>query len=267
MTSPTQKFINRDLSWLLFNDRVADEAANGTVPLFERLRFLTIAAANLDEFATVRIAGIIDQIWEGDTRPGHDGMTPQDTLTNVLAGLREQTQRLQELWRGLRSTLRSTANVHVLSTDEIMSLSTEDQKVLHDSFMRDVFPILTPIAIDPAHAFPFLPNRAMATLYLMRHKKTGKVLREIVPLPSFLPRLMPLPDKDGQKRFVLLEHAIRLNLPHLLPDMTIEDFTTFRLLRDADREHPVGIAVAPVPMAGLGEAINDRLRRAAGFVG
>ncbi len=234
MTSPSQKFINRDLSWLQFNDRVSDEAANDTLPLFERLRFLTIAAANLDEFATVRVAGIIDQIWEGDTHPGPDGMAPQDVLVKVLAGLREQTQRLQELWRMLRASLRSAVGLHVLSTDEIMKLSADDQKTLHDMFMRDVFPILTPIAIDPAHAFPFLPNRAMATLYMMRHKKTGKIVREIVPLPSFLPRLIPLPDTGAEKRYILLEHAIRLNLPHLLPDMVIEDFTTFRLLRDAD---------------------------------
>lgn len=230
------RYIDRDLSWLMFNDRVIEEAANERLPLFERLRFLTIAAANLDEFVTVRVAGLIDEIWDKNQTDKHRSETLALVLKQIMESITQQTQRQQKIWRGLRDLLRDTADIHVLNRDEAFALSDKESAALKTVFLEQIFPLLTPIAVDPSHNFPFLPNKAIATYYEMKTAK-GKTIHQVVPLPSHLPRLIALPDGEGNaKRFVLLEHSVRLNLDVLLPDMEVVDFTTFRLLRDAELE-------------------------------
>jgi polyphosphate kinase len=224
------RYVNRELSWLAFNQRVLEEAYNTRHPLLERLRFLSISASNLDEFYMVRVAGLKSQISAGVTQPSQDGLTPAQQLAaiNRLAGQLMATQ--QECWNVLKSELRR-AGFAVISPDE---LSEADRRWLDTRFLETIFPVLTPLAIDPAHPFPFIPNRGFALALQLVRRSDGKVLRALLPLPNQIDRFIRLP--GSAIRFLPLEDVIGLYLDRLFPGFDVRDRGQFRVLRDSEVE-------------------------------
>jgi polyphosphate kinase len=234
MNSP-DRFINRELSWLAFNTRVLEESANLNHPVLERLRFLSISAANLDEFFMVRVAGLRDQITQNVMEPSQDGLTPVEQLAkvNLLATKLLADQQIQ--WTTLIREMKSQG-IWVLEPDD---LTGDDLIWLERQFLEAVFPILTPLAVDPAHPFPFIPNRAF-TLALQLQNKSGDKRRmmALIPIPSQVQRFFRLPDLggDGAIRFLSLENLIGLFLDRLFPGYLVEGAGAFRILRDSDLE-------------------------------
>ena len=225
------RFINRELSWLAFNERVLDESFNANHPLLERLRFLSISASNLDEFYMVRVAGLKGMVRAGVTTPSQEGMTPAQQLAAINARVAVLMQRQQDAWRQLRGELRG-AGIAVLSSDE---LTAEEREYLERFFLEEIFPVLTPIAIDPAHPFPFIPNLGFnMVLRLMRPEAEGGVMNGLLPLPGQIERFIRLPGKEH--RFVRLEQVIRLNLDRLFPGIEVRHVGFFRVIRDSEME-------------------------------
>ncbi|WP_284735794.1 RNA degradosome polyphosphate kinase [Dongia deserti] len=232
MTSPN-RFINRELSWLAFNERVLDEAGNPNHPLFERLRFLSISANNLDEFYMVRVAGLRGQIRAGVSVTSADGLTPAQQLAAINRRSGELMRNQQAHWRQLRQLL-SEAGVAVIDPGEL----TGTEKAWLDTFFLDqIFPVLTPMAVDPAHPFPFMPNQGFAMALELRRASDGKMLRALLPLPSQLPRFIRLPGADPKNiRFLTFEDMAGLYLDRLFPQFDVISKGHFRLIRDSEIE-------------------------------
>src|SRR5271157_1108829 len=206
------RFINRELSWLDFNHRVVEEAENGRHPLLERLRFLSISASNLDEFYSVRVAGLIGQAKAGVTSRSADGRTPAQQLSEIRVRANALLADQQRIWRELRQLLRD-AGIEVCEGTE---LSADDVRWLDTWFMDRVFPVLTPLAIDPAHPFPFIPNMGLVIVLRLVRDDDGHTMRALIPLPSQIERFIRLPSiPGGPIRFVMLESAVGLFLDHL----------------------------------------------------
>ncbi len=238
-----ERFINRELSWLDFNNRVVEEAENTRHPLLERLRFVSISAANLDEFFSVRIAGLIGQTRSGLTKPSPDGRTPVQQLAAVRERARTLLARQQRVWLELRAGL-AQAGIEVC---EVAALSDDERHWLDTWFMERVFPVLTPLAIDPAHPFPFIPNMGLVmALQLQREEDAanpnphgGHHMRGLIPLPGQVDRFIRLPAAPGAAeaiRFVMLEHVVGLFLQRVFPGFDIVGQGLFRLIRDTDIE-------------------------------
>ena len=225
-----ERFVNRELSWLAFNRRVIEEAANRRHPLFERLRFLSISASNLDEFYMVRVAGLMGMVREGVTTPSADGLTPAQQLKEVDRAARALIADQQRMWTGLAAELRGE-QVLVVSLDE---LEDGDRAFLEDQFRRQIFPVLTPLAIDPAHPFPFIPN--LGFTIALELEGDGKNFTALIPVPPQLRRFIRLPDTDRRVRFLPLEEAIALNFGRLFPTKKVSGWGLFRILRDSDVE-------------------------------
>src|ERR1700733_12804743 len=203
------RFINRELSWLDFNHRVIEEAENPRHPLLERLRFVSISASNLDEFYSVRVAGLIGQAKAGVTAVSPDGRTPAQQLAEIKLRAEALLAEQQRVWRELRGLLRN-AGIEVCEPD---TLSADDVQWLDAWFMERVFPVLTPLAIAPAHPVPFIPNMGlvMALLLLRVHDRQG--MRAMLPLPAQVERFIRLPAHDGKViRFILLEELVLMFL-------------------------------------------------------
>ncbi len=227
------RFINRELSWLDFNHRVMEEAENPRHPLLERLRFVSISASNLDEFYSVRVAGLIGQAKAGVTAVAPDGRTAAQQLTEIKIRAEALLAEQQRVWRELRGLLRE-AGLEVCEPGE---LSTDDVKRLDAWFMERVFPVLTPLAIDPAHPFPFIPNMGLVMALLLLREEDGQSMRALLPLPSQVDRFVRLPGASGGPiRFVLLDDLVGLFLDRLFPGFRITGQGTFRLIRDTDVE-------------------------------
>jgi polyphosphate kinase len=230
------RFINRELSWLDFNRRVLEEAENARHPLLERLRFVSISAANLDEFYSVRVAGLLGQAKAGVTAPSPDGRTPAQQLAEVESRARELVADQQRVWQDLRAGL-SEAGIVVA---EPAALSEHDRVWLDAWFMERVFPVLTPLAIDPAHPFPFIPNMGLVMALLLLRDQDGHAMRALIPLPGQVERFIRLPaapdGSAGPIRFVLLEHLCGLLLHRLFPGFRVLGQGLFRLIRDTDVE-------------------------------
>ena len=229
-----ERFINRELSWLDFNHRVVEEAENDRHPLLERVRFVSISASNLDEFYSVRVAGLVGQAKAGVTTPAPDGRSP----AQQLAEIKQRTDRLlaeqQRAWRELRTALRG-ADLEVCETNH---LSPDDVIWLDAWFMERVFPVLTPLAIDPAHPFPFIPNMGLVMALLLTGRENGHMMRALIPLPAQVERFVRLPPAArGHKiRFVMLEAVVSLFLDRLFPRFNVTGQGMFRLIRDTDVE-------------------------------
>ena len=227
------RFINRELSWLDFNHRVVEEAENPRHPLLERVRFVSISASNLDEFYSVRVAGLIGQAKAGVTAVSPDGRTPAQQLAEIKLRAESLLADQQRVWRELRAQLRE-AGIEVCEPDE---LSAEDVKWLDAWFMERVFPVLTPLAIDPAHPFPFIPNMGLVIALLLVREEDGQGMRALIPLPSQVERFVRLPGATGDPiHFVLLDDVVTLFLDRLFPGFRIGGQGTFRLIRDTDVE-------------------------------
>lgn len=232
-----KRFFNRELSWLGFNYRVLMEARNTAHPLFERLRFLSISGNNLDEFYMVRVAGLAAQIREHVTGLSQDGMTPADQLSSVRAEASELMGEQDKRWHALRDELQQN-RVELVNTDQ---LTRQDRAWLDERFHEQVLLVLTPIAIDPAHPFPFLPNRGlMIALQLMR-KSDGEQMKALVQVPQQLERFTRLPNgetEEGQSiaRFIMIEDMITHFTPRLFPGYQLQGRGVFRILRDSDIE-------------------------------
>ncbi|PZW42192.1 polyphosphate kinase [Humitalea rosea] len=227
------RFINRELSWLAFNERVLEEAANSRHPLLERLRFVAISASNLDEFYSVRVAGLIGQERAGLTTVSADGFTPTQTLAAVNARAALLIEAQQSAWQDVRRLLRE-AGVTLCEPDE---LTSDDADWLDRWFMDRVFPVLTPLAVDPAHPFPFIPNLALCMVLKLVREEDGGVMRALCPLPPQVDRFIRLPSEPGGAiRFLLLDDLVAMNLPRLFPGFITAERGLFRLIRDTDVE-------------------------------
>ncbi|EHH69336.1 RNA degradosome polyphosphate kinase [Gluconobacter morbifer] len=238
-TSPA-RFINRELSWLDFNQRVIEEAENPRNPLLERVRFLSISASNLDEFYSVRVAGLVGQVREGMVVRSPDGLTPAQQLTVVREKVRYLLAEQQRVWCALEEELKQ-AGIFVLPPDR---LDEQDQAQLSTLFNERIFPVLTPLAVDPSHPLPFIPNMGLALVLRLKDPvSSAHVMDGLILLPTQVPRFLRLPSRvrAGSKaqddiRFVLLEDLITLFADRLFPGLTIDAAGVLRIIRDTDVE-------------------------------
>lgn len=231
-THGPRRFFNRELSWLAFNWRVLEEAANPSVPLLERLRFLSISATNLDEFYTVRVAGLRELVKTGNTTPSEDGRTPAEQLRLIHADARKLMQMQQIVYKKLKRAME--AEGIIIATRS--KLTARDLKFLEDHFLAKVFPVLSPLAIDPAHPFPFIPNTGFSLALELERTRDHRTLKALLPIPQQVARFIPLPGKEGEDRFLPLEELLLLHLDMLFPGYTDRGHCTFRVLRDSDLE-------------------------------
>ncbi|HXE02387.1 MAG TPA: RNA degradosome polyphosphate kinase [Hyphomicrobium sp.] len=229
------RFYNRELSWLQFNHRVLEEASNQQHPLLERLRFLSIAAANLDEFYMVRAAGVYGQVSAGISTLSQDGLTPMQQLAAINKFAARLVADKQAIWQTIKTELAGTG-IHVLQGDEV----TPGQRArLEQLFLTHIFPILTPIAADPAHPFPFILNKGLTIVVEMVRPADGKTMNGLIPIPGQLDRFIRLEADAGKPkeiRFIKLESVIGMFLTELFSGFDIKSQGAFRVLRDSDIE-------------------------------
>jgi len=228
LSNSSGRFINRELSWLAFNERVLEEAENEAHPLLERLRFLSISAVNLDEFYTVRVAGIRGQIAAGVHELSQDGLTPDEQLIEINGRANKLMADQARVWSLLMRRLRSKG-IDVLQPAD---LTDKDIEFISQLFLERIFPVLTPIAVDLAHPFPFLQNRGFALVLQLSRISDGHILRALIPLSRQVERFFRLP--GGQTRFLSLENIVRMFVDQLFPDYDVLGEGLVRVLRDSD---------------------------------
>jgi polyphosphate kinase len=228
--APRERYFNRELSWLAFNRRVLEEACNPAHPLLERVRFLSISGSNLDEFFMVRVAGLKGQQLLGIEEPSADGLTP----SQQLAAIAEESERLaesqQRAWAELRRALADAG----LSVTGGRDLDEETGAWLDRHFVEQIFPVLTPQAIDPAHPFPFIPNRGFSLIFDLKRLSDGEPIRELLMLPASLPRFIRVPGRES--RYIAVESVVRRHIGTLFPGYEHLGGGAFRIIRDSDIE-------------------------------
>ena len=226
------RFFNRELSWLGFNWRVLEEAQNARVPLLERLRFLSISATNLDEFFNVRVAGLRELAKAGNTTPAADGLNPAEQLALINENARALLQSQQDTYESLRGEMEGE-QISILKHD---ALDGDDRAHLAEHFLHRVFPVLSPLAIDPAHPFPFIPNLGYVLALQLERVSDKRPLQALLPIPQQIDRFVRLPAPEGAHRFVSLEEVLLLHLESLFPGYRHIGHCAFRVLRDSDLE-------------------------------
>ena len=228
------RFINRELSWLSFNWRVLEECRNSNVPLLERVRFLSISATNFEEFYSVRAAGLM-ALASADNRPAAaDGRLPSEQLIEIEATSRKLFDEQIGVWKSLRLELQEEG-IHILDREH---LTDEDRTYLDQVFINDVFPVLTPLAIDPAHPFPFIPNAGFTIAIRLARETDGKVLLALLPIPVQINRFVALPASEpDEMRFIPLEDLLLEKIGFIFPGYTVTEDCVFRVLRDSDLEY------------------------------
>ena len=231
-TTGPKRFFNRELSWLAFNWRVLDEASNPAVPLLERLRFLSISATNLDEFYSVRVAGLRALERSGNATLSEDGRSPREQLLLIHDDARQLLQTQQNVYNKLKKEMEGEG-IRLLTRSK---LTAGDLKFLEDHFLNKVFPVLSPLAIDPAHPFPFIPNTGFSLALQLERVTDNRELQALLPIPQQIARFVRLPGKPGEHRFLPLEELLLLHLNMLFPGYTDRGHVIFRVLRDSDLE-------------------------------
>ena len=235
-----KRFYNRELSWLQFNHRVLEEADNRRHPLLERLRFLSISGSNLDEFYMVRVSSLFERSHTGDTTLSEEGFTAAEQLAKINEVASKLTKDQQDLWNSLRGEM---AKEGILIVEE-SELTEEDYDALEQRFMDELFPILTPIAVDPAHPFPFIPSLGFTVVLDLLHAEDNRTMHALLPIPPMTARFMRLADLGGPLgngkvptiRFVRIEQVISLFVTRLFPSYSTLGHGAFRILRDSDFE-------------------------------
>ncbi|MGN6772916.1 MAG: RNA degradosome polyphosphate kinase [Rhizobiaceae bacterium] len=231
------RFVNREFSWLQFNRRVLEESQNPNHPLLERVRFLSISADNLDEFFMVRVAGLAGQVRQSILTRSADGRTPEEQLDRILL----EVGRLQHEQQASLSILRNLMkkeHIEIIGAD---ALDREDFEWLEAHFLEAIFPVMTPLSIDPAHPFPFIPNLGFSIALTLRHLRDGEEMTALLRLPVALKRFIRLPDRGAPDqgmvvRFITLEEVVALFIDKLFPGYEVKGSGTFRIIRDSDIE-------------------------------
>ena len=229
-----ERFINREISWLGFNMRVLEEARNMSHPLLERLRFLSISGNNLDEFFMVRVAGLVGQVRERLPQLSDDGLSAQEQLDRVRVLAQDLMAEQDRRWIQLTDELAKNGIVITGGGD----LQPHEVSWLDQRFLEQILPVVTPIAIDPAHPFPFIPNRGFIICLELKRRRDGGRMNALLPIPQQLDRFVRLPPVDGQTavRFISLENMLSLFIPRLFPGYDVQGKGVIRLIRDSDIE-------------------------------
>ena len=223
------KYINRELSWLEFNKRVLEEAENSKIPLGERLNFLSISGSNLDEFFMVRVAGLKGQVDSEVFIETIDGLMPEQVLYEVIKKSKFIKKKQNECWKIILKEL-SKKGIKVCETKQ---LNVTEKRWLKTYFVKEIFPLLTPVAIDPAHPFPFVPNLGLSIVLKLKNKKSKNIIRVVIPFPKGLKKFIKVNDTN---KFIPTDNIIIFFIDQLFPKYTFISYGAFRLIRDSDIE-------------------------------
>ena len=227
------KFINRELSWLEFNQRVVDEALDPRTPLLERLKFFTIASSNLDEFFEVRVAGLKQQMESEVVERSMDGLSASETLRAITIRARKMVNGMYECWR---NEIRPALAENKIRFLDVPELDAADREWINKYYLSEVLPVLTPLALDPAHPFPQLLNKSLNLIVRVEMQAPDRIIRHlaVVQVPRVLPRLVKLPRDDGRQDYVFLGNLIGHHLSDLFPGTRTGGFWHFRVTRNSE---------------------------------
>ena len=223
------KYINRELSWLEFNKRVLEEAENRSIPIFERLNFLSISGSNLDEFFMVRVAGLKGQVDSNIFIETIDGLMPEEVLLEVIKKSREIKAKQNLIWSNILIELKKE-EIEVCDRNHLKHM---EKKWLLNYFIKEVFPLLTPVAVDPAHPFPFVPNLGLCLVLSLKRKNKKEKIKVVIPFPKGLEKFIKIKNTN---KFMKIEDLVVNCIDALFPNYVLVSAGTFRLIRDSDIE-------------------------------